>query len=108
MTISLPSAMAPTQNVMLEAQQHQLKLDKLGKVEETAKEFEAVFLSEMMNLMFKEIKTDEMFGGGHGEDMFKSLMITEYGKEISNSGGIGIASEIQKAIIDLQEKMDNL
>ena len=76
----------------------------LKKIEETSKEFEGMFISEMMNHMFEGIETDPMFGGGHGEDMFRSMMIGEYGKMISQGPGIGISTEIKRAMIDIQQK----
>src|SRR4051812_4136739 len=73
------------------------------KTAEAAKQFEAVFLSEMMSHMFEGVKTDPEFGGGQGEDVFKSLLTNEYGKQLANAGGIGIADQLQKAMIQLQQ-----
>jgi len=73
------------------------------KTAESAKQFEAVFLSEMMSHMFEGVKTDPEFGGGQGEDMFKSLLTNEYGKQMANAGGIGIADQLQKAMIQMQQ-----
>ena len=47
-----------------------------------AKEFESVFISQFLGSMFSGIPTDGPFGGGQGEEMFRSLMIDEYGKAI--------------------------
>src|ERR1700744_223121 len=70
---------------------------------EAAKQFEGVSLSEMMSHMFEGVKTDPEFGGGQGEDMFKSLLTNEYGKQMANAGGIGIADQLQKAMIQMQQ-----
>ncbi len=113
MSIALPTSLASADNAMFLAQQQDLnkltahKTAELKKIEATAKDFEAVFLSEMMNLMFKDVKTDKMFGGGNGEDMFRSFMVNEYGKNIADNGGIGIADDIKQSIIDLQAAIDN-
>ena len=32
--------------------------------------------------MFSGIKTDGLFGGGQGEEMFRSMMIDQYGKQL--------------------------
>ena len=37
--------------------------------------------------MFEGIKTDGMFGGGNAEDIFRSMMVDEYGKMMSKNGG---------------------
>ena len=73
------------------------------KIAEKSKEFEAVFIAQMLKHMFAGIKTDEMFGGGHGEDVLKTMLLDEYGKGISKAGGIGIAEHVQKELIKLQE-----
>lgn len=73
------------------------------KADKSAKEFEAFFLSQMMAHMFSGIKTDGMFGGGHGEEMFKSMLVDEYGKMMAKSGGVGIADQVKTQMLKMQE-----
>jgi len=54
--------------------------------------------------MYNGIRTDGMFGGGQGEEVFRSFMLQEYGKVIAQAGGIGIADSVQKAILQIQEQ----
>lgn len=68
-----------------------------------AEDFEAVFLSQMLAPMFATIKTDALFGGGPAEDIYRSLLVEEYGKAISSAGGVGIADQVQREILALQE-----
>lgn len=68
-----------------------------------AEEFEAVFLSQMLQHMFSGIETSETFGGGQGEDAFKSMMVEEYGEIIAKTGGIGVADHVKAEMIRLQE-----
>lgn len=75
----------------------------LGKLRETAEDFEAVFLGQMLKPMFDGIETDGMFGGGQAEKMYRDLMVDEYGKAISKAGGIGIADAVMREMIKLQE-----
>jgi len=75
-----------------------------GKTAESAKEFEAMFLSEMLNHMFSGLEVDPMFGGGHGEEMFRSMMVQEYGRIMAGGrNGIGIADEVQKMMLQMQQ-----
>ncbi|MAF97240.1 MAG: flagellar biosynthesis protein FlgJ [Micavibrio sp.] len=74
----------------------------LEKSTEAAKEFEAVFIAEMMKPMFEGISTDGPFGGGKGEEVFRSLLLQEYGKMISQTGSIGLSDEVRSAMIDMQ------
>jgi len=75
----------------------------LTKIRETAEDFEAVFLSQMMKPMFEGIRASEPFGGGQAEDMWQSLMVDEYGKAIAKSGGIGIADAVMAEMLRAQE-----
>ena len=68
-----------------------------------AEEFEAVFVSQMLEHMFAGIRTDGPFGGGRGEEIFRSMMLTEYGQMISGSGGVGIAEQVMAEILRLQD-----
>jgi Rod binding domain-containing protein len=68
-----------------------------------AEQFEGVLMSQMLNGMFEGIKTDGMFGGGEGEEMFRSLMIDEYGKQIAKQGGMGLTSAITRQLLSHQE-----
>lgn len=78
---------------------------KASEAEITAKaeEFEAVFLSQMLGHMFDGIETNDTFGGGAGEDVYKSMMVEEYGKILAKTGGIGVADHVKAEMIRLQE-----
>jgi flagellar protein FlgJ len=69
----------------------------------TAKQFEGMFISQMLSQMFKGLKTDGIFGGGSAEETFRGLMIDEYGKAIAEQGNLGIADHIYREIIQLQD-----
>jgi len=69
----------------------------------TAEDFEAFFLAQMFEHMFSGIEPDAMFGGGEGEQVFRSMMFQEYGKAVAKQGGIGISDLVQKEILKLQE-----
>ncbi|MBX6323155.1 MAG: rod-binding protein [Rhodospirillaceae bacterium] len=68
-----------------------------------AEDFEAFFLTQVIEEMFAGVEPDAMFGGGPGEGVFRSLLFQEYGKAIAHSGGVGIADAVQKEILKLQE-----
>ncbi len=73
------------------------------KIVEAAKDFEAVFITQMLQHMYAGIKTDGPFGGGHAEETWRSVLLDEYGKTVSQSGGIGIAEHVQRELLRLQE-----
>ncbi len=68
-----------------------------------AQGFESVFISEFLGSMFEGIPTDGPFGGGEGEQMFRSLMLDEYGKQISSQGGFGLADAVTRELLKTQE-----
>jgi Rod binding domain-containing protein len=72
-------------------------------IEKAAQDFEAVFLSQMLETMFAGVQTDGPFGGGPSEGIFRSLMVQEYGKVLANNGGIGLSDAIKRDMLRMQE-----
>ena len=75
-----------------------------AKARAAAEEFEAFFIGQFFEHMFSGIRTDGMFGGGQGENVYRSMMMQEYGKAVAKSGGIGIADTVYKSILQIQEQ----
>ena len=68
------------------------------------RKFESMFISQMLKPMFDTLPTDGMFGGGQGEEMFRSMLVENYAKEMANHGnGIGIASSVAHTLLRAQE-----
>ncbi|MDA0231199.1 MAG: rod-binding protein [Proteobacteria bacterium] len=74
-----------------------------AQARKVAEDFEAFFISMFVETMFSGIETDGVFGGGHGEDVYRSLLNQEVGKSIARTGGIGIADSVVREIIKMQE-----
>jgi flagellar protein FlgJ len=72
-------------------------------VRKTAEDFASFFYSQTLENMFSTIGNDTLFGGGNAENVFRSLMLQEYGKVAAHSGGLGITDAVQREIIHLQE-----
>ena len=70
---------------------------------ETAQDFEAFFLGQMLQPMFAEMDSDGPFGGGQAEQMWRSLQVDEFGKAFARAGGVGIADSIYREIMRQQE-----
>ena len=68
-----------------------------------AEEFEAVFLAQMMAHMFEGISTDGPFSGGQAEQVYRSMLMNEFGRIASRSGGLGIADQVMSEILKVQE-----
>ncbi len=74
-----------------------------GKAAAAAKDYESVFIAQFLGSMFSGIKTDGITGGGQGEEMFRSLMINEYGKSIEKQGGFGMAAQMKAELLKHQQ-----
>ncbi len=99
--IALPGAPLP----MSTAQQTQAQLHQTHEREQlsrAAKEFESVFLSEMLAPMFEGLDTDGLGGGGMGEEIFRPMLVERYAESISRSGGIGIADSVVREFMRMQ------
>lgn len=72
-------------------------------IDASAREFEAVFISQMFEQMWAEVPTDGPMGGGTGEKIFRSLMIQDLGRQIANEGGIGLAAAVKRELLAMQE-----
>ncbi len=70
---------------------------------EAAKQFEAVFIGQMFKAMDATIQREEMFSGGRGEEMFRSMYLDEIAKNISSSPetSFGFAKQIYEQMKDL-------
>jgi flagellar protein FlgJ len=75
---------------------------KRGQIRQTAEEFEATFLAQMLKPMFDNLNTDGMFGGGFGETMYRSMLTDQMGKSVAANGGIGLADTVQREMLKLQ------
>lgn len=79
-----------------------LKTKEDEKINAVAKDFEAMFVTEMMKPMFEQIKPNKMFGGGKGEEIFSGMMLQEYGKLMAETGQLGISDSLKKELIRMQ------
>ena len=64
-----------------------------------AREFEAMFVAQMMKSMRETVGKDTLTGGGRAEETFRSLLDQEYAAEAARSGGIGLAQSIERELL---------
>ena len=72
-------------------------------VKKAAEQFAGMFMSQMFTHMFEGVGTNKMFGGGPGEEMFRSVLTDEYGKAAAKSNSLGMTNNIMHALIAQQE-----
>lgn len=65
-----------------------------------SQDFEALFVGMMLKSMRSTVGKDTLTGGGHGEEIYRSMLDQEYAAAASKQGGgLGIAKIIEKDII---------
>lgn len=74
----------------------------MHKIDEASRNFESMFMSQMMQFMWTGNEADETFGGGHGEEMWRSQLVNEFGKISSSGGGTGLADTVKTAMVRMQ------
>ena len=91
--------MTPTQpiNTKLPPQQ-------VARIQKAAQEFEAMALGQMLAPMFDTVDASKgPFGGGSGEEAWKPMMVSELGKQVAKSGGLGLARPVMEQMLRMQE-----
>ena len=68
-------------------------------IHKAAAEFESIFVEMMFKSMRDTVSQDALTGGGHGEEMFGSLLDREYATAVSKRGGLGLAKMIEKQLL---------
>ncbi|MER2520470.1 MAG: rod-binding protein [Bdellovibrionales bacterium] len=81
----------------------QLSPAQMKSIDKAAKDFESMFVSEMLKPVFDSLAVDPMFGGGHGEEVMRSFMVQEYGKQIAQNGQFGLTASVKNALLQAQE-----
>jgi peptidoglycan hydrolase FlgJ len=82
------------------------ELARRGQIHQTAQKFEASFLTSMLQTMFKSVTTAPPFGGGPGEDMWKSFLAEAMAKDMARRGGVGVANSVEREMLKMQGMND--
>jgi len=74
-----------------------------------AKEFESLFVGMMLKSMRETTGKDKLTNGGHGEEVYRSLLDQEYAKAMTERGGVGLAAMVEQQLRKHQDmsKHDN-
>ncbi|MDD5587011.1 MAG: rod-binding protein [Alphaproteobacteria bacterium] len=70
--------------------------------EAAAKDFEAMFMAQMLQPMWEGVGDDNVLGGGHGEEMMRGFLTQEYGKAMVQGSHSGLSDALKREIIRLQ------
>ncbi|MDD2539425.1 MAG: rod-binding protein [Desulfuromonadaceae bacterium] len=100
----------PSENMADKARLLQRTLSKDGsgaltekqrqQAKKVSQDFEALFVGMMMKSMRATVGKDMLTGGGHGDEVYRSMLDQEYANAAAKQGGgLGLAKIIEKDII---------
>ncbi len=70
------------------------------QAKKVSQDFEALFVGMMMKSMRATVGKDTLTGGGHGDEVYRSMLDQEYANAaVKQGGGLGLAKIIEKDII---------
>ncbi|HAK44373.1 MAG TPA: hypothetical protein DCO79_00395 [Spirochaeta sp.] len=83
-------------NTMLTSSVNRIKNNHLSeqesaKLKEACRDFEALFIKQMLDTMRKTVNKSGMLDGGMAEDVFEDMLYDEYSKSMADGGSFGIA-----------------
>lgn len=68
-----------------------------------AEELEGMFLHTLVKQMFSGIETGGAFGGGFGEETWRSMQAEQLAQSMAEAGGIGLADHLLRDLIAVQQ-----
>ena len=75
-----------------------------AKARKTAQDFESMFLEQTLDRLFASGGPDGPLGdNGMGGEVYRSMLVKEYAGNIARSGGVGIADQVYREILKMQE-----
>jgi flagellar protein FlgJ len=72
---------------------------QLQQAKKVSQDFEGLFIGMMMKSMRETVGKDKITGGGHGDDVYRSILDQEYVNAAVKRGGFGLAKQIEKDVI---------
>lgn len=74
-----------------------------AKIHRTAQDFEQSFVSVMLGSMFQGVGSkDPAFGGGEGEEAFRSFFNDALAKGVVKHGGVGVSQAVERQLLKMQ------
>ena len=68
-------------------------------IKKTSQDFEALFIGMMLKSMRLTVGKDSLTGGGHGEEVYRSLLDQEYAQEAAKGGVLGLSRGLEDQLI---------
>ncbi|MBN2420153.1 MAG: peptidoglycan DD-metalloendopeptidase family protein [Deltaproteobacteria bacterium] len=78
-----------------------------NKLKEACKQFESVFVYEMLKSMRNSIPKTDLFSGGQAEEIYQSMLDQELSKNMAGQGSNSIANILYQQLKAIEEKKGN-
>ena len=75
----------------------------MASAKAVAQNFESMFLNSMLQQMYTGIDGEGPFGGKGATGVWRSFLTNEYAKTFAKAGGVGIADQVYRSMIAMQE-----
>lgn len=69
------------------------------QAKKVSQDFEGLFVGMMVKSMRETVGKDKLTGGGHGEEVYRSMLDQQYTDAVVKRGGFGLAKQVEKDII---------
>lgn len=74
------------------------KIDRGSRLYAVSKDFEAIFIKQMLNVMRKSVNKTGLLDGGLAEEFFEDMLYDQYAQKMADSGSFGIADMIYRQL----------
>lgn len=78
-----------------------------AQIKQLAEEFESLFLGIVLKSMRDTVPKDGLINGGNAEDIYRSMLDTEYSKEMARQRSTGLANNIEEYLLRAYQKTDS-
>lgn len=69
-----------------------------AELKKTSQDFEALFIGMMLKSMRATVGKDSLTGGGHGEEVYRSMLDQEYAQEAAKGGSLGLCRGLEEQL----------
>lgn len=73
-----------------------------AQIEKACRDFESLFIHQMLKQMRETVPQNGIFSGGSAEQLYTSMLDGEVAKTISNQRGIGLAPALIRQLVDME------
>jgi Rod binding domain-containing protein len=75
--------------------------ENIAAIKKLSEDFEAIFVEIMLKSMRETVDKSKLTDGGNGEQIFQTMLDSEYAKILASQRSSGIADSIEKHLLGL-------